>query len=330
MIRTAQALLLLLATIAAGPLAQAQGPGTTLPAFELQDLSQTEATSLSQYHGRVLLLEFFAFWCGPCALSVPHLNELQEKFGARGLSVVAVTREGPERTVPWVQKKGVRYAYGYDPRGAMHSFFEIDGIPFSALVDSQGTILWSGHPARLTDARIEAALAGALEQPIWTWPEAQRGLAEPLWHGDYATALQVAGALEAGGETGAVARVRERIEAQLARLEAARKAGDPRGALRVGRKLLLDLKGLPEADRVGERVRELEADPETARLLAAQQRLDALEGELAAARFGHQLGPIRERVAALAADFPGTQVERQARTLEREIDALIERTGKKK
>ena len=160
--------------------------GDALPAVEVVGLSQTEATSFGDFYGRTVLLEFFAHWCQPCALSLPHLNELQEKFGARGFSVVAVTSSTPKQAEPWIQKHGGKYAFGYDKNGELQRAFNVTGIPFGALIDPYGMIVWTGHPGRLADEVVEAALAGALERPVWQWPAELKPLAGLLRAGDFA------------------------------------------------------------------------------------------------------------------------------------------------
>ena len=92
----------------------AQAPGERLPTLALEGLTQTQARSLDEFTGRVVLLEFFAHWCKPCAMSVKHLNELEASFGARGFSVVGVTMDKPEQAEPWIAKTQAGYSYGFD------------------------------------------------------------------------------------------------------------------------------------------------------------------------------------------------------------------------
>ncbi len=74
--------------VAAGPMA---------PDFSLKDLSG-KTVSLASYRGRVVLLDFWASWCPPCRMSIPELVGLQEKYRDKGLAVLGVSVDDPERT----------------------------------------------------------------------------------------------------------------------------------------------------------------------------------------------------------------------------------------
>src|SRR5688500_13745945 len=83
--------------IATGPLPP--GPGIAAPAFAGPDLGGNEL-ALSSYRGKVVLLDFWATWCPPCVASMPHLQNLQDELGARGLVVLGVNQEpGQEEKV---------------------------------------------------------------------------------------------------------------------------------------------------------------------------------------------------------------------------------------
>jgi cytochrome c biogenesis protein CcmG/thiol:disulfide interchange protein DsbE len=69
----------------------------TAPDFTLQDLSGMEV-SLRQHKGQVVLLDFWATWCGPCRMSIPELVRLQEKYQDQGLVVLGVSADDPRKT----------------------------------------------------------------------------------------------------------------------------------------------------------------------------------------------------------------------------------------
>jgi thiol-disulfide isomerase/thioredoxin len=327
----------------AAPLAHAQAPpgppeaGDRLPPIAVEGLTQTEARSFSDFYGRAVLLEFFAHWCGPCALSVPHLNELQEEYGARGFSVVAVTGEGAKKTEPWIRKRGAKYAYGYDPKGEVHGLFQVltpggRGIPFAALVDPFGTVLWTGNPSGLNEELIERSLKGASERPVWQWPEEARGLARTLQRGDLAAAAKEAALLPSPGGTGsfdAPALVRERIAAHLAQFERLVADRDYREGLDFGARLVGDLGDLPEAARLAARITEVGADPEVKETLALLDRLDGFEQRANAIRKLAEAEQLRPEVAAFVEECSGKRCERRGRALLDSIDRGIEKAKKK-
>src|SRR5205814_10156167 len=127
--------------------------------------------------------------------SVPHLNELKDKLGEKGLTVIGVTEEGKKDTEPWISSKGAKYAYGYDKGGKLKSQLGVGGIPHAFLVDPTGKIIWEGHPGELPEDVIEKALTGALTKPVWDWPAAAKGVRAALAKHKYGDAISEASKL---------------------------------------------------------------------------------------------------------------------------------------
>jgi peroxiredoxin len=322
------ALALALDLAAARLSAQIPGPGDKLPPTVLENLTQTEAKSFSDFHGRAVLLEFFAHWCAPCAASVPHLNELQEQFGPRGFSIVGVTSEPVQKTQPWIAKNRAKYAYGYDTSGALSKLFQVRSIPFAALIDPYGTVVWTGHPGRLDAAEIEKALSGALAQPVWTWPETARPLALLLEKGEYASALKVAAELPPAEGFDFVALVRGRIPPLLARLDGMLERKEHVEAMELGTRLEKELAGLPEAETVATRLAALRADPAVAAEITAATKLADLEKRAMAVRKPSEAEALRAEVETYLKEQAGQKGERRARVLLESIDRALAKAKK--
>jgi len=302
--------------------------GEKLPPTVLENLTQTEARSFSEFYGRTVLLEFFAYWCGPCAASVPHVNELQEKFASRGFSVIGVTAEAPAKTEPWIKKTKAAYAYGYDTTNALHKGFGINSIPFAALIDPDGTVLWTGHPQRLTEERIEKALAGALERPVWTWPDQARALAPLLDKGQYATVLEKAQGLGVQDGFDLQAVVRGRIGSMVARFEEHLQKKDYSEAVGLGTRLERELAGLPEGQALAERMKTLRADADVMHEVEAAAKLSDLEGRAAEVRKPSEAKKLREEVAAFLEKEKGRRFERRGQNLLEALDRALSKVGK--
>ena len=108
------------------------------------------------------------------------MNELNEQFESKGLTIIGVTGEGKGDTEKWVESKGAEYPYGYDKGGKIRSYFGVTGIPHAVLIDPTGTIVWRGNPGGLSNATIEASLGGALAEPLWKWPDAAKKVRQAL------------------------------------------------------------------------------------------------------------------------------------------------------
>src|SRR5690348_15801968 len=88
-------------------------PGATMrpaPQWELKDLDG-KPVKLSDYKGKVVILDFWATWCWPCRMEIPGLIDLQKKYGDRGLVVIGVSLDdGPDVVRSFMKRQGVNYS----------------------------------------------------------------------------------------------------------------------------------------------------------------------------------------------------------------------------
>ncbi len=138
-----------------GPL----GVGSYPPELRPDKITHAAFDQLSENRGKVVMYEYFASWCPPCAMSVPHVNALIETYGKQGFVVVGVTGEPEQPTEQFVQSTGARFAVAYEPSLASMYAFGFKGFPSAALVGRRGKILWKGHPMALDGKLIERELA---------------------------------------------------------------------------------------------------------------------------------------------------------------------------
>jgi thiol-disulfide isomerase/thioredoxin len=116
--------------------------------------------------GKIAVVEFWATWCPPCRVSIPHLSEIQEKYTSQGLTVVGISTEDKAVVQQFVVEHAadMRYAVGVDPqrklyRAYMGTFF-VNTIPHAFIVSADGRILWHGHPMGL-EAPLKSILDGS-------------------------------------------------------------------------------------------------------------------------------------------------------------------------
>jgi peroxiredoxin len=111
------------------------------PAFTLKD-ADGKVVHLSDYKGKVVLLDFWATWCGPCKIEIPWFMELQRKNKDKGFEVlgVAMDDEGWEAVKPYIAKMGVNYRMmiGNDTTAQMYG--GVDALPTTFLIDRTGKI----------------------------------------------------------------------------------------------------------------------------------------------------------------------------------------------
>lgn len=110
----------------------------------------------------VYVVEFWATWCPPCKRSIPELNSLSEQYKDRNVVVIGVTSEAEETVRPFVEKMAMKYIVAIDTNRLFSETYMdgVQGIPHAFIVDTNGIVVWSGHPsAGLADSLTEV-LAG--------------------------------------------------------------------------------------------------------------------------------------------------------------------------
>jgi thiol-disulfide isomerase/thioredoxin len=133
--------------LAAG-VARATGIGDAAPRFALPT-AQGTTIALDKLRGQVVYVDFWASWCGPCRRSFPWMNELQQRYGNRGFTIVAINvdakREDAER---FLQQYPAAFAVVYDAAGATPGAYDVKAMPSSYIVDPQGSVAWVEHGYR--------------------------------------------------------------------------------------------------------------------------------------------------------------------------------------
>jgi len=119
----------------------AVGVGEVAPDFDVPSLRGDGRVSLAQYRGKVVLLDFWASWCGPCAASVPHYRELRSGLAGRGFELVALgLDENAADGRAFLDRFAVGYPAGSDPQGTVASRYALKGMPYAVLIDRDGIV----------------------------------------------------------------------------------------------------------------------------------------------------------------------------------------------
>ena len=194
--RHAVAWSLLSLTVISSP---AVGDGVTVgqkaPTIQAKSwLNAPGEVSLASLRGKVVLVEFWATWCGPCRKSIPHMNALANRLGRKGLVVVGLTREDAQtvRSFMASTKTKMNYIVGCES----HSSGVYGGkyIPRVFIVDRTGLVFWRGYPWEGLDEAVTRALS-SVGKGLATTPASEPRLAparEAYERGDYAIALELA------------------------------------------------------------------------------------------------------------------------------------------
>lgn len=125
-----------------GSLAESVTVGQTAPAVELPLLPGGSSTlSLQSLRGKVVYLDFWASWCGPCRLSFPQLEQLRKELGPRGFEVLAINVDEREAdALGFLEELPVSYPVVRDGSGETPSRYGILGMPTGFLLDRDGVV----------------------------------------------------------------------------------------------------------------------------------------------------------------------------------------------
>ena len=114
--------------------------GKLAPDFTLTGLDGQEV-SLSSLHGKAVLLNFWASWCGPCRLEMPFFQEIYEKWTGKEMVLLAVNlQEDPAEVREFVESAGYTFPVLLSPGNDVPLAYNIRGIPATFFVDADGVI----------------------------------------------------------------------------------------------------------------------------------------------------------------------------------------------
>jgi cytochrome c biogenesis protein CcmG/thiol:disulfide interchange protein DsbE len=117
------------------------GNRKTAPDFTLTDVSG-RPVKLSEYKGKVVLLNFWATWCGPCKAEIPWFIEFEKTYEDRGFEILGVSMDenGWQAVRPFVKQMAVQYPVMIGNDGVAHLYGGIESLPMTFLIDRAGRI----------------------------------------------------------------------------------------------------------------------------------------------------------------------------------------------
>jgi cytochrome c biogenesis protein CcmG, thiol:disulfide interchange protein DsbE len=111
--------------------------------FTLRDVNGTSVT-LSQYKGKVVLLNFWATWCGPCQVEMPHLQAMYTELASQGFVVLGISTDDAKfdaQVKPLAKSKGLTYSILRDPTTTVVTQYNpAKTLPYNVVIDRKGQI----------------------------------------------------------------------------------------------------------------------------------------------------------------------------------------------
>lgn len=149
---------------ASGDAGRGNPAGNSSSSWQLTDL-EGKPVQASDFAGKVVLLNFWATWCGPCRMEIPSLIDLQRTHADRGLVVLGVSMDdgGPSAVSRFVKQAGINYPVLMANEAMIKAFGGIEMIPTSFVIDRSGGIA-AKHLGFADRAVLEASIQPLLAQ----------------------------------------------------------------------------------------------------------------------------------------------------------------------
>ena len=136
---------LLVTVFAATSLASSSLEGQAAPDFALKS-STGENLRLSEYRGDVVMINFWATWCGPCRQEMPLLDELYTRYERVGFNLLGVNiDDDSRRAMRMIDELGVNFPVLFDSRKEVSRLYEVEAMPVTILVDREGNVRYVHH-----------------------------------------------------------------------------------------------------------------------------------------------------------------------------------------
>jgi thiol-disulfide isomerase/thioredoxin len=146
--------------------------GEPAPAFELANLDGKKVR-LADFKGKVVLVNFWATWCGPCLLEIPWFIEFEKEYGPQGFEIVGISmdEEGPAVVKPFVEKHQMNYTIVMGTDQTPEQFGGLPGYPVSFVIDQDGKY-YSKHLGLVSKEDVEDDIQVLLRRASGNKPSA--------------------------------------------------------------------------------------------------------------------------------------------------------------
>jgi peroxiredoxin len=131
---------------------------SSAPDFKLKDLKGKEA-KLSDYRGKVVVVNFWAAWCGPCVIEIPSFVKLRGLYQDRGLEIIGISLDGEdtEAMTRFAKRFKINYPIVMGTQEAVEAYGPMHGIPSTFIIDREGRV-HSRHLGMVSFEKLEGTV----------------------------------------------------------------------------------------------------------------------------------------------------------------------------
>ena len=128
---------------------------------------EAKTLDLSEYHGKVVYVDFWASWCGPCRKSFPAMNRLTEKYSDNDFILIAVNEDNdPNEADKFLKNYPANFKVIYDPQGDIAKQFQVQAMPSTYIFNKEGVAKYLHKGFRQKDIEVlQQHIESLLAQP---------------------------------------------------------------------------------------------------------------------------------------------------------------------